>query len=361
MTIAIHQLLKTLVPGDAISHHTLAIRSILRQAGFESEIFVETVHPSLVATTHPIAEYQRFSSPATILVFHFSQGTPLAEFVLGLPDRLVVIYHNITPEHYFRRVHHETWVSLIEGRLQLPLLARKAILGLADSEYNRRELAEAGCERTGVLPIILDFDSYRQPPNPMVKRMFADDLTTFLFVGRLTPNKGHELLLKFFYYYRKIDPSARLMIVGQYYGFEPYLYRLNTLIRRLWLEEVHVTGHVTHNELCSYYRMADVFLCLSLHEGFCVPLVESLHFDLPIMALSGTAIDDTLGDAGVSFATFDPLLMAETAHRLVEDGRFRDLVLAGQRRRLSHFDRESISRTLLTWIDSLLVEERVTR
>jgi L-malate glycosyltransferase len=357
MTIAIHQMLTTIVPGDAISHHTLAIREILRGQGFESEIFVETVHPDLVAITHPINEYQLFSRAGNILIFHFSQGTHLADLVLTLPERIVLIYHNITPEVYFRRVHHHAWLSLIQGRRQLPLLARKAAFGFADSEFNRRELEEAGCAHTGVLPIILDFESHRRPLNRIVSAMFPEKLTTFLFVGRVTPNKGHEHLLTFFYYYRKIDPSARLWIVGMYYGFEPYLYKLNRMVRHLRLEEVYFTGHVTHDELCTYYRMADLFLCFSLHEGFCVPLVESMWFDLPILALRRTAVGDTLGNAGLQFDSFEPTLMAETANRILTDANLRSRVLDRQRHRLQQFDPAVISRILLDSLQPLLVEQ----
>jgi len=354
MTRAIHQILKTIVPGDAISTHTLEIQKVLRQQGYDSEIFVETCHPALVTQTHTIAEYARYSSPATVVIFHFSQGTPLADYVLELPDRLVLIYHNITPEHFFRRVHHEAWLSLIMGREQLPALARKAVMGLADSEFNRRELVQSGCRQTGVLPIILDFQSYDLPDSLLVTTMFAEDVPTFLFVGRVTPNKGHEQLLKFLYYYHKIDSSARLIIVGQYYGFEPYLYKLNRMESRLRLENVYFTGHVSHQELCTYYRHADLFTCFSVHEGFCVPLVEAMLFNVPIMAVSGTAIDDTLGPAGIILTSPDPLLAAETAACLLGNARLRDQVLATQRERLHFFERAHIEQILIEHLERII-------
>ncbi|MBN2384064.1 glycosyltransferase [bacterium] len=347
MSRAIHQLLKTIVPGDAISMHTLAIRNILREHGFESEIFVETCHPALVSETRTIEDYARYSHAETLLLFHFSQGTPLAEYVLTLPDKLVLIYHNITPERYFRRVHHEAWLSLIQGREQLPRLAGKAVLGMADSEYNRRELIEVGCSRTGVLPIILDFSMYDRVDSALVLDMFRDKVTTFLFVGRVTPNKGHDHLLKFLYYYHKIDPAARLIITGQYYGFEPYLYKLNEMITRLRLENVHCVGHVSHQELCTYYRLADLFTCFSLHEGFCVPLLESMYFDLPILAVRGTAIEDTLAGAGMVLAEFDPLEAAETAAKIISDQNLLSKIVSGQRERLRCFERSMIEPVLL--------------
>jgi len=353
MSRAIHQILKTITLGDAISNHTLEIRAILREHGYTSEIFVETCHPKLAGETFSIEDYERYSSAETILIFHFSQGTSLVRKILQLPDQLVLIYHNITPEKYFRRVHHQTWLSLIEGREQLPHLARKAQFGLADSEYNRAELEQAGCLKTGVLPIILQAEQYRLNGHPMVLKMFREKQTTFLFVGRITPNKGHSCILKFFYYYKKLEPSARLIIVGQYYGFEPYFYLLLDLSRKLRLEDVHFVGHVSHQELCTYYSLADLFLCLSFHEGFCVPLVESMLFDLPIIAQSGTAIDDTLHGAGIIFNEFDPLYMAETASFLMKNPTFRQKVIANQRARLQEFNRNVIAASLIKYIQSI--------
>ncbi|MFC1851751.1 glycosyltransferase [candidate division CSSED10-310 bacterium] len=354
MTQAIHQILKTLVPGDAISHHTREIRDIIRSMGFQSEIFVETCDPTLVKETQPLESYDHYSSPENIVIFHFSQGTPLVDRILALPDRIVIIYHNITPEKYFRRVHHQTWESLIQGRDQLPLLASKSIFGFADSEYNRKELVQAGCRRTGVLPIIINFELYDEPLNPMVTHLFQDRQTTFLFVGRVTPNKGHLNILKFMYYFKKIEQAARLIIVGQYYGFEPYVYLLNQTTTHLKLEDVYFVGHVSHNELCTYYQLADIFLCVSFHEGFCVPLVESMYFDLPIMACSGTAIDDTLGNAGLIFKEFNPLLMAETAHRVLKDQAFRATIIRDQRRRCQHFERQKIVDIFKRHLQSIL-------
>lgn len=350
MTQAIHQMLKTIVPGDAISSHTLAIRDTLRTLGYQSEIFVETCHPSLVSETYPIDSYYDFSSSNTILIFHFSQGTWLADYVLELPDRLILIYHNITPEVYFRRVHHEAWLSLIQGREQLPRLTEKAIMGLADSEFNRVELMRNGCEKTGVLPIILDFNAYNVEDSDIVLRMFPDQMRTILFVGRVTPNKGHFNLLKFFYYYCKLDQAARLIVVGQYYGFEPYYYLLHQAIKHLKLENVHFVGHVSHRELCTYYRLANVFTCFSLHEGFCVPLVESMYFQLPIVALSGTAIEDTLDKAGIIFNTFDPPIIAETVYKLLMNTQFRNDVIESQQSRLTYFERPSIVKRLEHYI-----------
>lgn len=352
--VAIHQMLKTLVPGDAISHHTLQIQKILRDAGFVSEIFVETVHPLLVKKTFSIDDYSHYSSARNILLFHFSQGTSLVKLVLKLPDRLGIIYHNITPEKYFRRVHHETWLSLIEGREQLESLVKKAEFCLADSEYNRTELVSLGAEQSGVLPIIIDFSQFDFEPHRLVQKMFAAPQTTFLFVGRLTPNKGHENLLKFFYYYKKLDPSARLLIVGQYYAFEPYLYLLNTMIRKLHLEDVWIVGHVSQAELCTYYTLADMFLCFSYHEGFCVPLIESMYFDIPILALHKTAVPDTLGDAAVQFASFDPLYMAEMAYRIKTEEDLREFIVKKQRERLKDFQFDRIKSILLDSITSLI-------
>jgi glycosyltransferase involved in cell wall biosynthesis len=205
------------------------------------------------------------------------------------------------------------------------------------SEFNRRELAEAGFARTAVLSIPLDLDRLREGPvSPSVRRVFGDGRTNVLFVGRIIPNKKVEDLLRVFaVYQRSIDAAARLLLVGDHWGYEPYLLRLQEMTRAFGLEEVVFTGQVEASELRAFYSVATVYVSLSEHEGFCVPLLEAMAFGLPVVAFDAGAVAETLAGAGVLLEDKRPEVVAELLHRLVSDQRLRRVVLAAQQRRLA--------------------------
>jgi hypothetical protein len=157
----VHQLLAALSYGDAISNEALAIQAHLRRAGHDSDIFAEGVHPRMAHLARPLWQYPDVSSPDTVCLFHFSIGSAAGRLIHGAPDRLVAIYHNITPAHFFLGFHPHLAGLCYHGRRELEAFVPRTELALGDSEFNRSELEEAGFTRTGVLPIVLDLDSYR--------------------------------------------------------------------------------------------------------------------------------------------------------------------------------------------------------
>ena len=331
----VHQLLAALAYGDAIGDEALAIQRHLRAAGFESDIFAEKVHPRMADRARPLWQYAQVSSPDTVCVYHFSIGSAAGRMIFHAPDRLVAVYHNITPARFFLGFHPHLVGLCHHGRRELATFAPRTELALGDSEYNRAELEAAGFARTGVLPIVLDLARYRQPPSPVTRRLLAGDRTTLLFVGRVIPNKRIEDLIGAFALYRRHDPRSRLLLVGDYRGHERYYARLRERAQALGLsltEDVVFTGHVEHDDLLACYAAADLFLCLSEHEGFCVPLLEARAFGLPVVAYDTGAVRETLRGAGVLLEDKDPEVVAELLRRLRADGPFRERVLAGQRR-----------------------------
>jgi glycosyltransferase involved in cell wall biosynthesis len=251
---------------------------------------------------------------------------------------MVLVYHNITPPRYFVGVHKLLVRLCYHGRRELGAYVHRCDLALGDSEFNRQELEELGFPATGVLPVVPGFAHLDGPPNDLVARLFDDEWTNVLFVGRVIPNKRIENVIRSFAAYKsRCNHRSRLLIVGSYGGFERYLTMLQQLAARLGVGDVHFTGHVSNEELTAYYDVADVFLCASEHEGFCVPLVEAMAADLPILAYSCTAIPDTLGGAGVQFAPKDFEHAAELLGMLAFDDGMRASVIEGQRRRLAGF------------------------
>jgi glycosyltransferase involved in cell wall biosynthesis len=336
VTRRIHQLLAALSYGDAISNEALVIRRHLREAGFESEIFAERVHPRMVHEARPLWRYGEVSGAQTVCLFHFSIGSAAGRMAWHAPDRLVSIYHNITPGEWFLGFHSHLAGLCYHGRRELQAFAPRTELALGDSEYNRRELEAAGYQRTGVLPIVLDLRSYQGPASPVVRQLYRDGRTNFLFVGRVIPNKRIEDVIRVFaLYQRRVDPRARLLLVGDYRGHERYYGRLRELVQALGARRVVFTGHVEQDDLLAYYRVADLFLCLSEHEGYCVPLVEAMELGGPVVAYATGAVPETLRGGGVLLREKQPEVVVELLHRLLSDGRLRGTVLGTQERAMA--------------------------
>jgi L-malate glycosyltransferase len=332
----VHQLLAALSYGDAVSNDALAIQAHLRAAGFVSEIFAEHAHPRMARRCRPLWDYRQVSSPETVCLFHFAIGSGAGRFIRHAPDRLVTRYHNITPPEFFAGFLPHLARQCHQGRRELRAFAPRTELALGVSEFNRAELQAAGFRRTGVMGVPLDLDTLRAGAcSPSVRRLYADGRTNLLFVGRIIPNKKIEDLLRVFaVYQRSIDPASRLLLVGDHWGYEPYLLRLQELARALALEDVVFTGQVEDDELRAYYEAASVYVSMSEHEGFCVPLLEAMAFGRPVAAYDAGAVAETMGGAGVLMGSKEPAMVAELLHRLAREGPLRRSVLEGQKRRL---------------------------
>jgi glycosyltransferase involved in cell wall biosynthesis len=357
VTRHVHQVLAALSYGDAIGNEALAIQRHLRSAGFESDIFAERVHPRMASLARPLFEYREVSGRDTICVFHFSIGSAAGRLAYHVPDRLVCIYHNITPAHFFLGFHPHLAGLCHHGRRELEAFADRTELALGDSEFNRRELEAAGYRQTAVLPIVLDLDAYRRAPSPVVKRLYDDGRTNLLFVGRVIPNKKIDDLVRVFaVYQRYVDPRSRLLVVGDYRGHERYYDRLQAMVRALDLDEVVFPGQVDEDDLMAYYSVADLFLCLSEHEGFCVPLVEAMSFGLPVLAYDAGAVSETLRGGGVLLREKRPEIVAELAHLVSRDPSLRKAVVATQERAMAEVRSTDFGAILLEALAPVLDE-----
>jgi glycosyltransferase involved in cell wall biosynthesis len=348
----VHQFATSLTYGDAISDEMLEIQSVLREHGHRSEIFVRQFDPRSAGAVKDYREYPNWSDPANVVIFHFSIGSPVSKMFIRIPDRKMMIYHNITPAEFFLDAHRTLTRECYKGRLEINMFADKVDLAVGDSDFNRRELAAVGYRNTGVLPILMNFAKFQGSGDPVVRGLYDDDRTTLLFVGRVIPNKKFEDLIKVFYFYKKhFNPEARLVLAGDYRGQERYLAGLQALIAELRLADVHLTGHVEFPELLAYYRMADYYLSLSEHEGFGVPLLEAFHLDIPVLGYAAGAVEETMNGGGVVLHRKDFLRTAALIDTIERDPDLRRRLIAGQRAALTPYLRENVSRTLLNLVD----------
>jgi L-malate glycosyltransferase len=344
----IHQFLPCLRPGDAIGNHTLEIQRILRRWGHKSLIVAENIHDDLHTAALPYQKLKTRHLRDAVIIYHFSVGSAISEYVKTLPNPKILIYHNITPAAFFEGYDEYIRDILEQGRDELKLFVNLCDLALGDSEFNRLELEAMGFRQTGVLPIILDFDKYSTAPSADVLARYRDDYRNIVFVGRLAPNKRQEdILLAFYFYKTYINPKARLFLIGMK-GIERYDFMLEELARRLQLEDVYFPGLVSDADLIAYYRLADLLLCMSEHEGFSVPLVEAMHLGIPILAYNATSIPYTLGEAGVLINDKRYPEVAEMMQMLLEDQTLRASIIAGQKQRLAYFQKDHLEQVLQT-------------
>lgn len=327
----VHQILATLGYGDAIGNEVLGINRALRRAGFDSEIIVETADPRLEDLTADYREMVHEVGPDDLLIHHFSLGSRASRTAFALPSRMMLIYHNITPPEYFLGVHDQLVRQCYHGRRELLPYRSRCDMALGDSEYNRLELESLGFPRTAVLPVVPDFTHLAVEPDVRVFRAYDDEWTNILFVGRVIPNKRPDNVIRFFHAYKTLyNRKTRLILAGSHGGFDTYLAQLHRLIADLGVADVHILGQVSNEELTALYDVADLFLCASEHEGFCVPLIEAFHKRVPVLAYAATAVPATMDGGGVLYDTTDPRRVAALMHSVLANRHREDAILAAQ-------------------------------
>jgi len=352
MGLVINQLLPTVSYGDAVSNSAIAISKVLDKMGIKNAIYAENVHPKMKQYVKPAINIPK-NQP---VIFHMSIGSESANWIPDFKDKKIMIYHNITPPQYFIGYNPVGEQLCRDGIDQLHALKDQFDYVFADSEFNRQELEEIGYSNTAVIPLIINFDEYRSKPCiRTVKKYKADeDYVNFLFVGRIAPNKKQEDIIKTFYYYNKfVNSKSRLFLVGSYNGMERYFNELKALVDALKLADVIFTGHIPFNQILAYYHLSDVFLCMSEHEGFCVPIVEAMLFDLPIIAYRSSAVPATLGNAGFVVSEKNYKAIAELIHIVLNDQAILERLSFNRKARLQELSPERTEKIFMDKIKTI--------
>lgn len=331
--------------GDAIGDSARTMRTMLRAMGHQSEIFALTVDDVLRGDVRPFADPAARTGDVTIL--HFALPSPLTDAFAGLAGGRVLLYHNVTPPHFFAPYDPALFRLASIARRELATLVGHVELALGVSEFNRRELAAMGFAPTGVLPLAVDVARVTQAvERPALSRTLVDDFVNFLFVGRIAPNKCIEDIIRLAEHYKRyVDAYYRFIFVGKHDAVPRYYASIRALMTeyRLLNERFIFTGPVSDEELAVYYRHSAVYISMSEHEGFCAPLLEAMAADVPILAYSAAAVPETLGGAGVQFFEKDMEYTAELLGVLAFDDDVRAGVIAGQRRRLADFGPDRVA------------------
>jgi glycosyltransferase involved in cell wall biosynthesis len=353
--VRVDQLLPVLGAHDAVGSHALAVRRALRAAGYASDLYADVVAPGLADQARPWLDGPGRISPERVVVYHASTHAPLSEWLLARGrrgERIVVDYHNITPPVFFRRWLPDAAWEMTAAREELAALAAVAEASLADSAFNAAELAGLGYRSPEVSPLLVDLDAFRAAPDPptlaRMERQRRNGGAAWLFVGRIAPNKcQHDVLAAFAVYRKLFDRRARLCLVGGVTA-PTYLAALQRMVDHLDLEAaVEIVSGSTSEELSARYVGSDVVVCMSEHEGFCVPLLEAMALGVPIVAYRAAAVPETVGDAAVLLGDKEPVAVATAVADLLGDAERRAAIVEAGRARARRFGLETTSAELL--------------
>lgn len=349
------QLVSSLNFGDAVGNDAFAIKHMLEGAGYATAIFTFAVHPKIKEENVYNIDLLPELTEDDIIIYHYASEDGFQKLIEETAAKVVLRYHNVTPPEFFHGYDEKAETITRKGLAQIKSMRDAIDYGMVDSEQNKKDLEQMGYEcPISVVSILIPFKDYEQQPDLDVVNGYSDGNTNIVFVGRIVPNKKFEdVIACFAAYKKKYDPAARLFLVGNYQETDAYYQHLQEYIKECGVENVIFPGHIAFRTILAYYKIADLFLCMSEHEGFCVPLVEAMFFETPIVAYASTAIPGTLGGSGVLVETKEPETVAETMNHMMQDAEYRSEILKKQDARLKDFAYESIRGQILDEIEKV--------
>ena len=332
----VHQAIAAAAPHDAVTDQALRLQALLRGWGHPSEIVADHVHPALSDRVQRLDRGGRRTLTGGATVLHYSIWGPVAEAVRDLGTPMALVYHNVTPGDLLRAANPEVAALCDEGRARLGELAGRPRAAIAYSAFSAGDLRAAGIGEAVVLPPLLD------PVVPPDRSAPPEGPPVVLTVGRIAPNKRLEDVLRVVALLQRAhDPEARLVVVGAADSFEPYRAALADLAAAIGVRGAVFTGRVPTPLRDRHYAQAGAYLCMSVHEGFCVPLVEAMQRGVPVVARASGAVPETLGPGGIALEDGDLALYAEALWEVTRSGGLRAALHDGMRARLAelHPDR----------------------
>jgi glycosyltransferase involved in cell wall biosynthesis len=332
----VHQYHPGSAQGDAVTNSMLLIQRLLREAGLESEIYCDHVDPDMSELLRPASTLPRHDG--YVLIVHVSLGFRHFDEIAGLAASKVLTYHNITPPELLTQAPVLQEFARL-GHRQLPMWRPLMAAALAVSEYNALDLRRHGFPVVRTCPLLFDIDAMlATAARPVAPR--ADDAFTVLFVGRLVESKAqNDLVAAFAAFRQRFAQPCRLVLVGRVGSSEDaFMVGLQRMIAELDLaDDVVLTGMIDDNRLRECYRHADLYVSLSHHEGFGVPLIEAMAHDVPVLAWPCGAVPYTIGDSRDLLADRAPDTVAGRILELALDPERRRAIARRQLRSLDRF------------------------
>jgi glycosyltransferase involved in cell wall biosynthesis len=350
----VEQFLSGFHSGDAVGNSALHFHKFLIDRGIESRIVGLTIDPGLRDQAVYLRDYRE--NPRALKIYHFAIASPLSGYFARCSGKKVLLYHNVTPSRFFAGFSPQLESLTREAREELKQVKGRCDFFIADSVFNACELRELGVSDVFVFPVMIDGRDYDGPVSRSFASLFKDGRKNLLFVGRITPNKKIEDLIKLLSFYKKhFSPPLRLIVAGNTSTLPRYYYALRDLASRLQLSALDLvfTGHLPMDEFLAAYSVADVFVSMSEHEGFCLPLIESCRFGLPVMAYKAGAVGETLAGAGLLLSSKDVAAAAALIEHVLSDAPLRDRLRQAALQRFSSYQQQARPEILLSYLEKL--------
>jgi glycosyltransferase involved in cell wall biosynthesis len=344
--------------GDAISNDIFGMYDVLASMGCEPVIFSEFPDPSIqgktITTSFSLNEIQK----CHLLIYHHSTYWEKGEeLVNAFPGPVVLKFHNITPPHFFvpYSSHHVEGCTKGWKQTERLIQLKKPHFWFTDSRYNRHDLLALGesDERVAVVP---PFNVTDQLLGCSPRAVYNGTRPYFaLCIGRLAPNKGHLSLLRLMHTYKThMGDNLVLRIVGTW---DPKLSRyrdeIESTIRRFGLSQnVELLAHMPQRTVIDLLETSHVYICMSQHEGFCVPLIEAQAVGVPVVATDAGAKRETAGVgqlvAAEPHSYPDYLFYARLVEEVCKNASLRQTVIRnGQQNVATRFTRKAIEQVFL--------------
>lgn len=352
----IEQFLPAFHYGDAIGNSAHGFHRFLLEKGIDSRIVAMTVDEQLKDEAVMFEDYKNNPAKDSLKILHFAVPSGLTDFFLETSGKKAMIYHNITPPEFFTDYSDELVRFTREGRNHLERLKDCFDICIADSTYNAEELHELKFQNVKVSPLMVRLEDYDKPYSDAFCKLFADDRKNIVFVGRITPNKKIEDLVKVLFFYKKyLNPSVRLIVAGNTGTLPKYFHAVRDLASRFFLtsEDIFFTGHIPFDELLSVYHMADVFLSMSEHEGFFLPLIETAYLGVPVVAYDTGAVAETMAGAGLIFKEKNFEQVAGLVERVLYDEDLRKNLKKLQKKRMTKYKKEARPENLFALLEDV--------
>ncbi|MBP5379944.1 MAG: glycosyltransferase [Ruminococcus sp.] len=354
----IYQIVGTLNFGDAIGNDVVAKKHVIEDMGIETAIYASSIAAKVKEPGAYTMDKMPKLDPDDVVIYHMGSGTPVNEMVAEMNCRKIMVYHNITPYEFFNIDNPAASEDCRRGLEQMRTVMRGRFTSyIADSEFNRSNMIDMGYKPSDieVIPVIVPFDDYKQEPDKTMVQKMSDGYTNILFVGRIAPNKKQEHIIRAFAYYKEhVNPKSRLILVGSANQNGCYYPDLVSYIEKLGVKDVVFPGHISFAEILAIYSTAHVLLCMSEHEGFCVPLLEAMTFDVPVIAYDACAVPETMGGSGIVVDDKDPVFLSMVINEVVTNEDMRKSIIAAQRKSLEHFEYERIKKQMQDYIRRFL-------
>lgn len=343
----IHQFVESFSDADAIGYHALGIQELLRTEGIKSNIYANNFDQLMEKKCHHFTKFNDQKHEIdTKLIYHHSIYSEAYKYLKQLNYEKHLIFHNISPPEFFN--HQPDFRRLLgNGYDQLKEFNNVFKTASADSEYNVKVLNKYNFnKKTRVIPPFVNLETKFRP---YITKPKKDKKTKIIFVSKISPHKRQTDLIKVFQTYRKIyNKDSQLYIIGGFNPDDNFYQKLNKLSQKT--AEVFITGKISLKKLVYHYQTADLFLCLSEHEGFGIPIIEAMFFGLPIIAYNAAAVPDTLGKGGILINTKSPLYIASTIDYLLNDKSLKQKLLENQKNELEKYEPEKIKGKLRKWL-----------